>query len=68
MGHVPLLDNVAGPTRERPGTMHSRMSDDDLKRLISQYLNSPGSYVNDLHVSRDRSGVRKVSVVFEIDD
>ena len=69
MGHVPLLDNIAAPTRERPGAMPSGMSDDEgLKRLISQYLNSPGSYVNDLHVSRGRSGGRKVSIVLEIDD
>ena len=31
--HVPLLDNVAGPTRERPIPVPSRMSDDEaLKR------------------------------------
>jgi len=69
VGHVPVLDNVAGPTRERPGTMPSRMSDDEgLKRLISQYLNSPDSYVNDLHVSRGHSGGRKISIMLEIDD
>jgi len=69
MGHVPLLDNVAGPTRERPIPMPSRMWDDEgLKRLASQYLNNPGSYVNDLHVSRGRSGGRKIVIMLEIDD
>jgi len=42
--------------------------DEDLKRLVSQYLNDPGSYVNDLHVSRGRSGGRKISIILEIDD
>jgi len=45
------------------------MSDDeDLKRLASQYLNNPDSYVNDLHASRGRSGGRKISIMLEIDD
>ena len=66
---MPLLDNVAGPTSERPIPVPSRMSDDeDLKRLASQYLNNPDSYVNDLHVSRGRSGGRKISIMLEIDD
>jgi len=69
MGHVPLLDNVAGPTREHPIPMPSRMWDDEgLKRLASQYLNNPGSYVNDLHVSRGRFGGRKIVIMLEIDD
>jgi len=66
VGHVPVLDNVAGPTQERPGPMPS--DDEGLKRLISQYLNNPGSYVDDLHVSRGRSGGRKISITLEIDN
>jgi len=42
--------------------------DGDLKRLASQYLNSPGSYVNDFRVRRRRSGGRKVMILLEIDD
>jgi len=42
--------------------------DEDLKRLASQYLRNPRSNVNHLHVSRGRSGGRKISIVLEIDD
>jgi len=42
--------------------------DEGLKRLASQYLNNPGSYVNDLHVSRGRFGGRKIVIMLEIDD
>ena len=51
--------------------MRQRMWDDedeDLKRLASQYLNNPGSYVNHIRVRRRRSGGRKVLIMLEIDD
>jgi len=51
--------------------MHSRMTDsddEDLKRLASQYLDNPGSYVKDFRAQRRRSGGRKVLIVLEIDD
>jgi len=68
-GSVPVLGNVAGPTRRHPIPMSSRMSDNEgLKRMISQYLNNPGSHVNDLHVSPGRFGGRKISIILEIDD
>jgi len=71
LGHMPLVDNVASPSRTSPSPVRSRMWDDedgDLKRLASQYLNSPGSYVNDFRVRRRRSGGRKVMILLEIDD
>jgi len=70
LDYVPLVDNVADPSRRNPGPVHSRMSDgedEDLKRLASQYLNNPGSYVDDFRVRR-HSGGRKVLIVLEIED
>ncbi|KAH9964130.1 hypothetical protein BC827DRAFT_1375028 [Russula dissimulans] len=71
LGHMPLVDNVAGPSQRSPSPMRSRMSDDeneDLKRLASQYLNNADSYVSDIRVRRRRSGGRKISIILEIDD
>jgi len=71
LGHMPLVDDVAGPSQRSPSPMHSRMSDDeneDLKRLASQYLNNADSYVSDIRVRRRRSGGREISMVLEIDD
>jgi len=53
LGHTPLEDNVAGPSRGSPSPVRSRMWDDedeDLKRLASQYLNNPDSYVNRIRI------------------
>jgi len=47
------------------------MSDDeneDLKRLASQYLNNPGSYISDLRMRRRLSGGRKILILLEIDE
>ncbi|KAH9964133.1 hypothetical protein BC827DRAFT_1154125 [Russula dissimulans] len=69
LGHMALFEDVAGPTREGCSPMPSGMSDNEaLKRLASQYLNNPGSYVSDLHVSHGCSGGRKISIILEIDD
>jgi len=71
LGHMPLVDNVAGPSLRSPSPMRSRMSDDEnenLKRLATQYLNNPDSYVSDIRVRRRRSGGREISVILEIDD
>jgi len=66
-----LLDNIAGPPQGGPSPVRSRISDgesEDLKRLASQYLNNPNSYVNDFHVRRRLSGGREVLILLEIDD
>jgi len=73
LGHMPLVDSVAGPSRRSPSPVRSRMWDDEdenLKCLASRYLNNPqaGSYVNEFRVRRRRSGGRKVSITFEIND
>jgi len=71
LGHMPLVDNVAVPSPRSPSPVPSRMSDDEnegLKRLASQYLNNPDSYVNDIRVRRRRSGGREISIILEIDD
>jgi len=69
---MPLVDSVAGPPSPRsPSPLRSRVWDDedeDLKRLASQYLNNPGSFVNDFRVRRRRSGGRKILITLEIDD
>jgi len=66
-----LMDNVADPSQGNPGPVRSRMWDDedeDFKRLASQYLNNPDSYVNHIRVRRRRSGGRKILISLEIDD
>lgn len=41
---------------------------EDLKRLASHYLHSPGSQVDKLRVRRSRSGGFKVLIMLEIGD
>jgi len=71
LDHMPLVNNVADPSRGSPSPMRSRMRDDEdggLKHLASQYLNNPGSYVTAFRVRRRRPGGHKVLIMLEIDD
>jgi len=71
VGHVPILDNVPGPSQRSPSPVPSRLwdeEDEDLKHLASQYLNSPASYVRDIRMRRHRFGGRKISIILEVDD
>ncbi len=70
-GHIPLQENVAGPSRGNPSLVHSGISNtgtEDVKTLASRYLHNPCSHVNDLRVRRSRSGAVKVLILLEIDE
>jgi hypothetical protein len=67
--HAPHPDYAAGPSEGNFGSVHSGMSvAEDLKRLASQYLSSPGSHVDKLRMRRSRSGGLKVLILLEVED
>ena len=66
---APHPDYAAGPSEGNFGSVHSGMSlAEDLKRLASQYLSSPGSQVDKLRMRRSRSGGLKVLILLEVED
>jgi hypothetical protein len=71
-GRGPLLHFIAGPSQAEGNTtpVHPGMSTaEDLKRLASQYLFSPGCHVDKLRMRRcRRSGGFKVLIMLEIED
>ncbi|KAF8481719.1 hypothetical protein DFH94DRAFT_405344 [Russula ochroleuca] len=67
--HVPLPQNIAGPSQGNYSVVHSRMSAaEDLKNVASHYLHNPGSHVDKLRMRRSRSGAVQVLILLEIDD
>ena len=66
---APHPNYVAGPFEGNFSSVHSGMSvAEDLKRLASQYLSSPGSHVDRLRMRRSRSGGLKVLILLEVED